>query len=206
MTDYFALLDQPRRPWLEVEPLKVRFLERSAEVHPDRLHQPTKEKLDAATQTYAELNAAYNCLREPKDRLQHLLLLEQGTKPGGIDSVPEDLMDAFLETGKLCREVDLFLAERARTTSPLLRVPMFERGMAWTDKLNEFQRKLDLQRTALDQILRAMNAAWETAPPIGDTNRAAHLPLGDLQHIYRTFSYLARWSGQLQERAVQLML
>jgi len=36
MTDYFALLDEPRRPWLDVSSLKQKFLARSSEVHPDR--------------------------------------------------------------------------------------------------------------------------------------------------------------------------
>jgi TPR repeat protein len=34
----FALLSEPRRPWLDAEPLKQRFLARSNEVHPDRVH------------------------------------------------------------------------------------------------------------------------------------------------------------------------
>ena len=36
MTDAFALLNQPRRPWVEVEALKETFLTRSTETHPDK--------------------------------------------------------------------------------------------------------------------------------------------------------------------------
>ena len=35
MTDYFNLLSEPRRPWLNPEALKQKFLNLSAEVHPD---------------------------------------------------------------------------------------------------------------------------------------------------------------------------
>ena len=38
MTDAFALLSEPRRPWLDAEALKARFLPLSAAVHPDRVH------------------------------------------------------------------------------------------------------------------------------------------------------------------------
>jgi hypothetical protein len=206
MIDYFALLDEPRRPWLDVESLKSRFLAKSAEVHPDRLHQAAKEEQDTATRCYADLNAAYNCLREPKERLQHLLLIEHGAKPVGIDSVPGELMELFMEAGKLCRAVDVFLAERSAITSPLIKVQMFERGMDWTERLNDFQHKLDLRRAALEESLQRMNPLWDAAPPVGNASRAARLPLADLKESYRTLSYLSRWTGQLRERAVKLAL
>jgi hypothetical protein len=38
MNDCFALLNEPRRPWLDSEALKQRFVSLSAELHPDRTH------------------------------------------------------------------------------------------------------------------------------------------------------------------------
>src|SRR5215472_9636832 len=77
MVDYFALLDEPRRPWLDAEPLKEKFLALSATVHPDRVHNLSETERAAAQERYTELNAAYQCLREPKERLHHLLELER---------------------------------------------------------------------------------------------------------------------------------
>ena len=78
MTDAFALLDEPRQPWLEVEALKTKFLSRSAATHPDKFQDPTEK---AAAQTrFADLNSAHETLRDPKRRLQHLLTLESGRK------------------------------------------------------------------------------------------------------------------------------
>jgi hypothetical protein len=37
MQDAFALLNEPRRPWLEAEALKQKFLALSSAVHPDRV-------------------------------------------------------------------------------------------------------------------------------------------------------------------------
>ena len=81
MIDYFTLLNEPRRPWLDAELLKQKFLALSATVHPDRVHNLGEAERAAAQERYTELNTAYNCLREPKERLQHLLQLELGALP-----------------------------------------------------------------------------------------------------------------------------
>ena len=75
MTDYFALFQEPRRPWLEPEALKATFLALAAAAHPDK--QPAADPAEKlkASRRYAELNAAYHCLTEPKLRLLHLLEL-----------------------------------------------------------------------------------------------------------------------------------
>lgn len=203
MTDHFALLDEPRRPWLDASALKTKFLARSAEVHPDRVHSAPAAERAAAQERYTALNAAFNTLREPKDRLQHLLELESGAKPGNIQSTPPELMDLFFAVGQLCRDVDFFLLEKGRANSPLLNVKMFRRAMEWTDQLNALQQRLNAQRGELESALQALNENWATAPTELAARRAA-LPLARLEQLYRTFSFLSRWSGQLQERLVQL--
>ena len=84
--DYFALLNEPRRPWLDEELLKAKFLELSSEVHPDRIHGAPEGEKQRANQRFADLNSAYHCLREPKTRLQRqlrLVALEQLGEEGG---------------------------------------------------------------------------------------------------------------------------
>ena len=204
MNDAFALLSEPRRPWLDAEALKQEFLALSSEVHPDRVHSASDVQKQAANARYAELNAAHNTLREPRERLLHLLELERGAKPSDIQRIPPGTMDLFVEVGQLCRDVDAFLAERAKVTSPLLKVKMFERGMEWTDKLQALQQNINAKREELAAELQQMNPVWESAPPISSPERAAALPLERLEQIYRVFSYIARWSEQIQERNVQL--
>jgi hypothetical protein len=204
MVDYFALMDEPRRPWLDADALREKFLQRSSDVHPDRFHSTSPAEKEQATQRYAELNLAHNTLREPRDRLLHLLELEKGEKPSDIQRIPPGTMDLFVEVGQLCRDVDAFLADRAKVESPMLKVRMFERGLDWTDKLQAVQQRIATKRGELDLELRGMNAAWEQCPPSGDASRRAALPLERVEQIYRTFSYIARWSEQLNERLVQL--
>ena len=204
MTDYFALLDERRRPWLDPDALKAKFLTLAAKVHPDRVNHSTEGEKHAALQRYTELNAAYQCLREPSERLRHLFELERGTKPDDVQKISSGTVDLFAEVSELCREADLFLAEKARVTSPLLKVQLFERGMALTDKLKAMLQKLNSKHDALTEQVQFLNMAWESAPPVGSPARGNVLPLSRLEDIYRDFSYLTRWQRQIQERSVQL--
>jgi DnaJ-domain-containing protein 1 len=198
MTDYFALFNEPRRPWLEAEALKQKFLALSATVHPDRVHNLGEAERATAQERYTELNTAYNCLREPKERLQHLLKLELGALPKDIQRIPSDLMDLSLEVGKACREADAFLAEKARVTSPLLQVTFFERGQEFADKLQALRQRVNSISERLTAELQQLDAAWQA----GGTPRNALLQR--LEELSRLFSYFSRWNAQLQERAVRL--
>jgi curved DNA-binding protein CbpA len=197
--DNFALLQEPRQPWLDLDSLKAVFLKLAAQAHPDKASDKA-----TANARYAELNAAYHCLLEPRDRLRHLLELESGASPKDVQSLPPGTMDLLVEIGQVCRETDLFLTARSKTASPLLKVQMFEAGMAWTGKLNQLRQRIDLRREELLAELKSMNAAWNAAPLPGSAGRAAALPLERLEQIYRVFSYMARWTEQIQERLVQL--
>jgi DnaJ-domain-containing protein 1 len=202
--DNFALLQEPRQPWLDPDSLKANFLRLAARLHPDKVHQAGADDKAAANERYAGINAAYHCLLEPKERLLHLLELESGAKPKDVQSIPPGTMDLLVEIGQVCRETDLFLAARNKTESPLLKAQMFETGMAWTDKLNQLRQRIDLRREELLAELKSMNTAWNAAPPPGSAGRAAALPLERLEQVYRVFSYMARWTEQIQERLVRL--
>jgi len=202
--DCFALLDQPRRPWLAPEALKQKFLALSAEVHPDRVHGASDEERRAAQQRYTQLNSAYNRLREPKERLLHLLELELGSKPPQVQSIPPDLMNRFMEVSGICREADGFLAEKAKTVSPLLQVQLFDRNHEFASKLLGLQKSLNAGQEELMAELRALDELW-TQEPDAERKRDPNL-LQRMQNLYRLFSYYSRWTSQIQERLLQLSL
>jgi curved DNA-binding protein CbpA len=199
MPDYFTLLDEPRRPWLEADSLKQKFLTLSANLHPDKIHSASDAEKNAAAKQFAELNAAYNCLSEPKSRLLHLLELELGAKPKDIQTIPSTLADLFAEVSTACRSADGFLAEKSKVTSPLLQVQLFERGQDWVEKLNGLQRKLNELRGQLTDELKSSDAKWISADAV---SRREILP--KLEELYRLFGYFNRWNNQIQERVVQL--
>lgn len=201
MPDYFALLNEPRRPWLDVTLLKQKFLAGSAGQHPDKWHSAGEAERSLAAKSFAELNAAYHCLAEPKSRLLHLLELELGAKPAEIQKIPATLADLFAEVATACRATDGFLAEKARVTSPLLQVQMFERGQEWTTLLNTLQQKLNRLRGQLTGELKSLDADWITADAA-----ARRDCLAKLEELYRLFGYFNRWNNQIQERVVQLSL
>jgi DnaJ-domain-containing protein 1 len=197
--DYFALLNEPRRPWLDADLLKQKFRALASDAHPDRIHNASESKKNEVTQHYARLNAAYHCLAEPKSRLLHLLELELGAKPKDIQQIPTALADLFAEVATSCRNADNFLAEKTKTASPLLQVQLFERGQDWIEKLNELQRKLNELRGQLMDELKSLDGKWVAA---GSNPRREILPA--LEELYRLFGYFNRWNNQIQERVVQL--
>jgi DnaJ-domain-containing protein 1 len=199
MTDHFALLNEPRRPWLDADLLKQKFLALASDAHPDRVHGASESEKAEVTQRYAQLNAAYNCLVEPKLRLLHLLELELGAKPKDIQQIPTALADLFAEVANSCRSADGFLVEKSKATSPLVQVQLFERGQDWVEKLNGLQRKLNDLREKLMGELKSLDTQWASA----DAGSRREL-LPKLDELYRLFGYFNRWNSQILERVVQL--
>ena len=204
--DCFALLNESRRPWMDPATLKKMFLELSAEIHPDRMHGAPETERREATERFSTLNEAYNLLRDPKERLVHLLELEYGHQLPDVQRIPPGTMDLFMSVGEACREIDGFLARKEEASSPMLKVKLFEEGLDFTDRLQALQAQVDSKRVELEAELSEMNAPWETASPPGDEDRLSQLPLERLEQIYRVYSYVSRWSQQIQERFARLAM
>jgi curved DNA-binding protein CbpA len=201
MTDCFALLSEPRRPWLDADALKKKFFGLSASLHPDKVQVAGDAARAGAAKSFAELNAAYNCLAEPKSRLLHLLELERGAKPKEIQSIPSGLADLFAEVATACRSADGFLAEKSKVTSPLLQVQWFERGQERVEQLNALQQKLNSLHGQLLAGLKALDETWQATPA-----ESRGTLLARVEELYRLFGYFNRWNQQVQERVVQLSL
>ena len=193
MTDYFALIGESRRPWLDEDALKSKFLALSAQVHPDRVHGLAPNERQVAHERFTDLNAAYNSLRVPKDRLCHLIELHTGRKPAQVQQVPQALADLFFRVGQACREADEFLKRKTAVSSPLLLAGLFEEGQTISDRLATLRAELAGKQDQLLADLKNLNAEWEQ-------------DLARLETIQQTLSYLHRWQAQLQERFVQLAL
>ena len=171
--DAFALLSETRRPWLDADALKSRVLPLLTATHPDRVHGASESEKLAANGRHAELNAAFNTLREPRDRLLHLYDLEAGEKPKDIQRIPPGTMDLFIEVGQTCRELDEFLQRKANATSPMLRLSLMQEGLDHLDRLQALQGRVNGRREELESELKALNAVWESAPPAGAPGAAS---------------------------------
>ena len=201
MTDYFGLLNEPRRPWLDTTLLRRKFLALAASCHPDRVHQAGEAEKIAANRHYAELNAAWQCLSEPKTRLLHLLELERGAKPADIQTIPSALADVFAGVSEICRQADAFISDKEKVTSPLLKIQWFERAQPWIERLNSWQQNLGKLRDQLNSRLEMLDQQWSREDEVSLRDPAL---LARLEELYRFYGYFNRWQNQLQERVARL--
>jgi curved DNA-binding protein CbpA len=189
MTDYFALLQQQRRPWLDSAALKEAYLKLSKEVHPDKSFQTE----GAAS---AELNAAYQCLRSSRTRILHLIELETGSHPEAVQAIPPELSDFFMRMTRAMRESDAFLRQWSTATG-LVKAQMFEEAQEWVEKLQALQGEINARVTEAKRDLGTLDEQWEASG-------TATVPR--LLDVYHLLSYYGRWSNQVQERLTRLAI
>ena len=192
MTDYFALLDQPRRPWLDPDELKEAFHAKSLQLHPDaqRADGAATAVSDSA---FAELNDAYQVLQDPKRRIQHLLSLE-GRMPPRDASVPHDLADLFPVIASITHAVEPLLEKFENATNPLSRSLLKPQVLYARTRVDEsLQRLRELHANSTDE-LRRLSSGRE---PRAEDWAALH-------DLYLRFSYLSRWMSELEDKQVKL--
>ena len=190
MTDYFALLDQPRAPWLDPAALKDAYHRKTLRSHPDTAPSP-------AESGFAELNEAYKVLQDPKRRLHHLLELAGHAPSPTNQTIPLELHDLFPAIGAITQRASRLLEKIGGASNALSRSllkPQILEAQKETKELRE--RIQNLSDASLEQ-LRAMNARWTKNPTA---------EIAALSNLYFAFAYLTRWSVQLDETAFQLSL
>ena len=112
MTDCFALLGEPRRPWLDPDALKEKFHKLGAAHHPDVAKTNDVD--------FSAINAAYVTLLDPKSRIRHLLELEFPDAPArDLQAPPPDILAIFETVARERREATDFFKKRATLQSPL---------------------------------------------------------------------------------------
>jgi curved DNA-binding protein CbpA len=189
MTDYFALLEQPRAPWLDPAALKDAYHRKTLQAHPDCVAAGQEND-------FAELNAAYQTLQDPKRRLHHLLSLESQA-PAANQTVPAELQELFLDLGALKQRADSLL-EKMRTTSNALGRSLLKTETAvLQNDVATWRQKIGTLLDLANDELREINPRWSS-------DRGAEIAA--LIKLYLTFAYLGRWSEQLDEVAFQLSL
>jgi curved DNA-binding protein CbpA len=188
MIDYFALLEQPRAPWLDPDKLKDAYHRQTLQNHPD-----TAAAGNASD--FAEFNEAYQVLQDPKRRLHHLLSLENCATPSANQTIPGELQELFLPIGELNQLANALL-EKLRATSNALSRSLLKRQIVELQKeVSSLRDKVRNLEAAASEQLREINSIWPN-------DRAVQITA--LSNLYSTFAYLGRWSAQLDELAFQL--
>jgi curved DNA-binding protein CbpA len=195
MIDYFALLDQPRAPWLDPEKLKDTYHQKTLRAHPDaQTSRPGAEVTDTA---FTNLNEAYQVLQDPKRRLHHLLSLEGAALSSTDQTVPNQLHDLFPAVGALTQRANLLLEKIRATSNALSRSLLKPQILEVQNEAGKVRERIqDLSDASLAELGR-LNTAWATNP-------AGQMEA--LSNLYFVFAYLTRWSTQLDELTFQLSL
>jgi len=189
MLDEFAILQQPRRPWLDPEALKERFHRLTAEHHPDVAG--TEGEGD-----FASLNSAYSALREPASRLRRLLELEAPEKLKAPQQIPNAFADLFMKIARFRQGLDAFHQKSSAASSALARALISEERFEWADKGGAIRAELESAHEAAVADLVAADAAWHETP------RPADL-LDRLAGLQHRFAYLTKWRAQMTEALFQ---
>jgi curved DNA-binding protein CbpA len=188
MTDYFALLEQPRGPWIDPAALKEAYHRKTLQTHPDTAAQDHESD-------FAELNDGYQVLQDPKRRLHHLLSLENCVPSSANQAVPQELQELFLLIGGLSQRANLLLEKNRTTTNALSRSLLKSQMVEMQTEVSSLREQVRALDDSATVELRQINSDWKH-------DRDAQL--GALSNLYFRFAYLGRWSAQLDELAFQL--
>jgi curved DNA-binding protein CbpA len=182
MSDYFAALHQPRRPWLDEAALKEAFHRATTQHHPDISRDDGHKS--------AALNAAYSVLREPARRLKHLLELEWPDAPPPAASIPAPLADMFGKLAGIRQRWAEFIRNEAAAQSPLARALLAEQRAARHQEIETTRTALGVLETSALAELHSLDAHWEQRDESTRTQLFA---------TQQTLAYLAKWQAQLRE-------
>jgi len=189
-SDYFALLRQPRRPWLDPDELKQQYQRLTFELHPDR------QKTGADQADFSAVTEAYRVLSNPRLRVLHLLDLEgNATANKSPANIPNDLADLFMASATLVRDIDAHRQKREQTTSALGKSLLHGETVQLKSRTDEMLKRLDGCYDVTLEHLRRVDEKWNEDS----------LPLTtDLRELADRFGYLDRWISQLREKQFQL--
>ena len=188
--DHFAVLQQPRRAWLDPDQLKERYQELTFAHHPDR--QSSGEQTD-----FSGVTEAYRILSNPRLRILHLLRLETNADISGgkLSTVPDELADLFMEAAGLVQEIDAHRQKQEQTASALGKSLL----QAEKTQLNSQAEK------TLERLEGRYGDALQDLHRIDETWSSDHsTSISQLRALADVFGYLDRWISQLREKQFQL--
>ena len=189
MPNHFARFGFEPRPWLDPELIKQRFLELSAEAHPDKATPADKA---ASEKNFQELNESFQVLRSTRSRLLHLLEISGVPKLEHVQNVPPDALEFFAEVAGVTKEADKIIKEKADASSPMLKVQIMERGLEHASVIQSLQEKLRGRTRIIEDWLKTLSTNWGEPP--------GSSAIDSLKECAAALGFLDRWTSQLQER------
>jgi curved DNA-binding protein CbpA len=177
MSDHFATLAQPRRPWLDGTVLKQAFHRATAQHHPD-IAGGSGEKA-------AALNAAYAVLHDPASRVRHLLELEAPEALAVRPAIGAEMTGLF---GKIA-ELRQASAAYGKKNALAQALAVTERD-ALREEIDRVLEALGASENAALSRLRDLDSRWGQGDPEVPALLAAQ---------QQQLAFLAKWQAQLRE-------
>src|SRR5277367_868269 len=161
-SDYFALLELPRKLWIEMSALEQKFLQLSWKLHPDNFVNASEAEREASLRRSSELNDAYRTLRDPVGRVEYLLAIEGARKEGEHkQQAPPELLEEVFELNESLDELRDAKSEGGDLTALKTRLESAQKS---------FQQKLE----EVDAQLFAVARQWDAAIDIEASGTSAH--------------------------------
>lgn len=193
MTDYFALLNQPRRPWLDPEQLKQAFHAKARHVHPDAHAQ--HGDVASSDAVFAQLNEAHQVLQDPKRRIHHLLTLTGNPPDRAAGTTPPNIEELFPLVAAATQEASAVVQKSAAATNALSRSLLKAELQQATKTVNAvYERVSGVYEDAIAD-LQALDRTW---------SGGHDAQFAQLMQLQSQLSYLTRWLGELRGQQTQL--
>ncbi|MDH4477037.1 MAG: J domain-containing protein [Verrucomicrobiaceae bacterium] len=191
MMDAFERLGLERGAVLDEEVLKAAWIEQGRAVHPDQA--------GGDAMLSAEVNAAYEVLREPETRLKHLLEVEFPEASAMWATVPmeEALMQVFMKLGPVLQRVEAFAKKKAAATSALAEALLMGEQMRVQEELEERMEALGALRDGLEAGLVEVDVLRGE----GDAGKAMEA----MRVLRAKFAYVGKWQRQGREALMKLI-
>ncbi len=177
--DCFASLQIPRAPYADAAAVTDAFHHIAATVHPDAP--------DGSNSKFADLNLAWQTLREPASCLRHYLELEFPGVLAGAEHTPPALGDLFMDIASARQGALTFASKRDSAASPLNRALLEPERIAHYGKIESL----------ISEVAARKDAAIEAI-------RARHATPKQLADLLATITFLGKWMAQLRESALAL--
>ncbi len=178
--DCFQILEIPRQPWVDENQLKEHFHRLAAIHHPDAP--------GGNTSVFAELNTAWQTLRNPAGCLRHYLALEHPASLTIAERTPQELGDLFMEIADARQSAQSLIARRSSA-------PTLARALMESERI--------ALRSRFDGLTAQITARIATSHAAIRTHAQ---PAETLAKILATLSFLEKWAGQLEETKTALIV
>ncbi len=199
-SDFFQLFGLPFQPCVDEKLLKEVYLKLSSSLHPDKTSDASS--VEPGHPDPALINEAHRILSHAPSRLKHFLTILDGSAPGNLKQVPQEIGDLFMEVGGLLQKLDSVIKEKpAEDASELSRVLFLKKSMVSRQQTEAMLDKIQSGIHSLQLKLDSINQLWSRESSNGDVSSEL---TDQLTQIYHEWTFLDRWQSQLRERLLEL--